>query len=339
MKKTFRANLYFLIIMLGEIIAPFFLFYFYKKIGIHDLRIQLFTNHMILFILPAIIYILIVRPNLKQTFKFNKLYLKDFFLIIGLALLCQPVVSLFSLITSFFFENDIGNFVTEISSTPFIPMLLLMAVMPAITEEITLRGIVQSGYDDKSDFKTCVVIGLLFGMFHLNAQQFLYAAVLGGVLAYLVRVTNSIFASMTFHFMINGTSVIMQKLLILFQDKIGTGETATDMPIKTLPLNEKLSLLKGCAIIALISGVLSILLIKKIKKINEKRKIKVSQGILSDNGIYYKEYIEYEDKDDIGYKSYDYEVKEDKIINWPFIMTIIIYLIYMILSLHLSSIA
>ncbi|MBY6914846.1 CPBP family intramembrane metalloprotease [Clostridium botulinum] len=330
MKKTFRANLYFLIILLGEIVGGQVLGIFYSILGISDIRLILFLNHMILFIIPAIIYVIIVKPNIKQTFKLNKLYLKDFFLIIVLSFVSQPLVSLFSLITSFFFENDIGNFVSEISSTPFLIMLLLMAVMPAITEEITLRGIVQSGYDDKSDLKTCIVIGLLFGIFHLNGQQFLYAAVLGGILAYLVRATNSIFASMTLHFMINGTSVVMQKMLTFLQDKFGIEEAAQDISIKALSLAEKMSLLKSYIVAGVVSAFLIVLILKKLKKINDKRK----QNLIN-------EQIQYKEAEIIDYQYFNKGIaynKEDKIMNWPLIVTIIIYFMYMGLTIMVNLI-
>ncbi|KIL08176.1 UNVERIFIED_ORG: CPBP family intramembrane metalloprotease domain-containing protein [Clostridium botulinum] len=330
MKKTFRANLYFLIILLGEIVGGQVLGIFYSILGISDIRLILFLNHMILFIIPAIIYVIIVKPNIKQTFKLNKLYLKDFFLIIVLSFVSQPLVSLFSLITSFFFENEIGNFVSEISSTPFLIMLLLMAVMPAITEEITLRGIVQSGYDDKSDLKTCIVIGLLFGIFHLNGQQFLYAAVLGGILAYLVRVTNSIFASMTLHFMINGTSVVMQKMLTFLQDKFGIEEAAQDISIKALSLAEKMSLLKSYIVAGVVSAFLIVLILKKLKKINDKRK----QNLIN-------EQIQYKEAEIIDYQYFNKGIsynKEDKIMNWPLIVTIIIYFMYMGLTIMVNLI-
>lgn len=324
MKKTFRANLYFLIILLAEIIGTNIIGILFVSLRINDLRIRLFLSHMILFIFPAIIYILIVKPNIKQTFKLNKLYLKDFFLIILLSVVSQPLVSLFSLITSFFFENDVGNFISEISSTPFFIMILLMAVMPSITEEITLRGIVQSGYDDKSDLKTCLTIGLLFGIFHLNGQQFLYAAVLGGVLAYLVRITNSIFASMSFHFMINGTSVIIQKVLEFIQNKFGLKDAATDVSIRSLSLIEKIDLLKDYIGIGIVSAILVVLVLRKLKKINDIRK----ENLIN-------EQIKCKEAEFISYEHFNKEIdyKDDKIFNWPLIVTIIIYLLYMIISI------
>ena len=84
------------------------------------------------------------------------------------------------------------NFVTGIVDSPYIILLLLIAVLPAITEEITIRGVVLSGYEDKNIYLAASITGLLFGIMHLDPQQFLYAAVLGFVLALVVRITNSI---------------------------------------------------------------------------------------------------------------------------------------------------
>ena len=49
MKKVFRANLYFLIILLLEIFMPYVLLPIYRFIGIRDIRIALVCNHIILY--------------------------------------------------------------------------------------------------------------------------------------------------------------------------------------------------------------------------------------------------------------------------------------------------
>ena len=93
------------------------------------------------------------KQSAKDVLKLNKLYLKDTLLLILLAFLCQPIMTFFSLISQFFFENEIGNFVTGIVDSPYIVLLLLIAILPAITEEISIRGVVLSGYKDKNIYK------------------------------------------------------------------------------------------------------------------------------------------------------------------------------------------
>ena len=207
-------------------------------------------------------------------------------------------MTFFSLISQFFFENEIGNFVTEIVASPYIILLLLIAVLPAITEEITIRGVVLSGYEDKNIYLAASITGLLFGIMHLDPQQFLYAAVLGFVLALVVRITNSIFASALIHFLINGTSITLQKLLSLIQDNALVMEQASEVSIRNLAISEK--------IIALAFGVAAYFIIRKLAELNIRR------GIIS--------------RDELSIK---YSKSNERVFNIQFIAIIIVYLLYM----------
>ena len=51
--------------------------------------------------------------------------------------------------------------------------------------------------------KTIILVGFLFGLMHLNIEQFFYASVIGMFLTFLVYVTGSIIPSMIVHFMNN----------------------------------------------------------------------------------------------------------------------------------------
>ncbi|MBU3109873.1 CPBP family intramembrane glutamic endopeptidase [Clostridium gasigenes] len=307
MKKVFKANLYFLIILLLEIFLPYGLRPIYKEFGVSDRRIVLVLNHAIMFLIPAIIYVIVTKSSARDTFKLNKLYLKDVLLIILLGFVCQPIMTFFALITSFFFENKIGAFMTGIGSTPYILLLMLVAVLPAITEEVTIRGVVLSGYDNTNKYKAALVTGLFFGMLHLDPQQFLYATVLGFILALVVRATKSIFATAIIHFLINGTSVTMQKLINIIFGKEYLMEQATEKSVQSLPINEKLIMVAVFGAIAIVFASFVYLIIRKLEERNIKRGIIVLE------------------------KHEDYS--GDKVINWPFIGCIIVYIIFMTISI------
>lgn len=316
MKKVFRANLYFLIIILLEIFMPYVLLPIYRLIGVRDIRIALVCNHIIIFIIPAIIYVIVTKCNVVETFRFKLMPFKDLILVIALGFLCVPIMNFFGLISGFFFENNIGNLMTSISSTPYIILMGIIAFMPAITEEITLRGVILSGYNGKSRFKSAVIIGLFFGIFHLDANQFLYATVLGFILAYAVRVTGSIYASMIMHFIINGTSVTLQKLMSLINPP--QIQNTSQVSLKALPLGEKLALLQGGITMFAVASVLAFLVIKKLDKLGERRGV-----------------IEIINPD--GYRSASGELTETKerIIDWPLIVTVVIYVAYMGLTIKI----
>lgn len=307
MKKVLKANTYFLIVMFLQLFLPIHLIF--KLFNITDTKLMLFISHIVTFIFPAIIYLIVTKQSARDVLKLNKLYFKDILLIILLAFVCQPIMTFFSLISQFFFENEIGNFVTNIVESPYIVLLLLIAVLPAITEEITIRGIVLSGYEDKNIYLSCIITGLLFGIMHLDPQQFLYATVLGVILALVVRITNSIFASILMHFLINGTSITLQKLLSLVTQSDLIVEQSTEISLKSLEMQEKVFMAGFYGIIALAFGIVVYFIIKKLVYLNIKR------GVVNKSEF-----------------SVKYNKSNENVFNISFIFIIIFYLLYMILG-------
>lgn len=306
MNKIYKSNLYFLIIMLLSIFVPKFILYpIYSFLGITNPLLALSISHITIFLIPAIIYTIVTKSNPKELFRLNILPLKDLLIVILIAFMCQPIMTACSSISLLFFKNEIGNFMYEVSDTSVIILTLVIAIMPAITEEVTLRGVVLSGYNNKSKMKAAIMVGLFFGIFHLDAQQFLYTAVMGFIVAYVVRVTNSIFSSMIIHFLINGSSLALQQIMIKIMGNSYVQQAFQESSTTTFQENlmvAKVWVAIGCCFIPIVYA-----LIKVLEKWNIKRDV---EG--------YKKQIQIEKND------------EEKIINVPLILIIVFYLVYMI---------
>lgn len=315
MTRVFKANMYFLIILIIEIFGPLLLSPFYLALGLNDTRVILFLNHLILFLLPAVIYIVVTKSSFKETLRLNKLHWQDTLLIILLAFVVQPIMTFFSLIATFFFNNEIGSFISEITSTPYMFLLALVALLPSITEEVTIRGIVLSGYENKNKYLAAIITGLFFGILHLDPQQFLYATALGFILALVVRITNSIFASMIIHFIINGTSVTMAKV----SDYITKGLTITnetaELTLKNISSSEKLILFIAYGAIAVTFSIFVFLIIYRLEKLNSKRRMQNSNYRIREVS--------------------EISIKKERIIDIPFILSIIIYIFFMVRTITL----
>ncbi|MCF6283715.1 MAG: ABC transporter permease subunit [Candidatus Hydrogenedentes bacterium] len=90
-------------------------------------------------------------------------------------------------------------------------LLFVIALSPAICEEVLFRGPILSGLRTRlNPWASCLVVGILFGMFHLSIYRFLPTAVLGVLLTYLTVRTGSIYASMLLHFINNALAVLLQ---------------------------------------------------------------------------------------------------------------------------------
>ena len=116
-------------------------------------------------------------------------------------------MSLLSYLTALFFPNPVEQSVGGIQSSGFLVSFVAVAVLPAVFEECFSRGILLSGYHFLGKYKAQFACALLFGLLHLNPQQFPYAFIVGFIFAFLVERTNSIFASILPHMIINGTTI------------------------------------------------------------------------------------------------------------------------------------
>lgn len=82
----------------------------------------------------------------------------------------------------------------------FVLNVLLLAVLPAICEELIFRGIIFSGMKEMGEVSAVFFSSFLFALFHGNASQTVYQFVLGIVLCYVFVITKNLLCSMILHF-------------------------------------------------------------------------------------------------------------------------------------------
>lgn len=85
----------------------------------------------------------------------------------------------------------------------------LVAVLPAIFEEVSHRGLIYAGYREYG-FKFAIISALLFALMHQNIVQTGYTFVDGLAMALAMYYTGSIFPGMFMHFLNNGYSVFSE---------------------------------------------------------------------------------------------------------------------------------
>jgi sodium transport system permease protein len=95
---------------------------------------------------------------------------------------------------------------------PFAQILFFLAVMPGFFEEITFRGVLLHGLHKRLHPAALVlVVGLVFGLFHVALFRLVPAAFLGVLFATATLLTGSIFPAMLWHAGHNAMSVLAGK--------------------------------------------------------------------------------------------------------------------------------
>ncbi|WP_394267350.1 CPBP family intramembrane glutamic endopeptidase [Anaerotignum sp.] len=157
----------------------------------------------LVFIPMLVIYVKTEKTSVKECFSIKPLSLKNALICLGIAYCSLPFVSLIVVLTSKIQPNLVEETMNQLKDSSFFSLLLLIAVQPAIFEEMLFRGAALHGYRSLGTKKTILMSALMFAMLHMNLQQALYAFLLGAIFAFLVQRTGSIFASMLPHFLIN----------------------------------------------------------------------------------------------------------------------------------------
>lgn len=187
---------------------------------------QLMALSQILYILPIIVFMLVKRVKPWEWMPFKPIGPSVLAMTALYTALLMPLVTLLNMISMLFVKNVFASSQAEIAANPVWLNLLVMAVLPAVCEEFTYRGIYYNAYRQRGVW--CAISGsaLAFGLMHMNFNQFFYAFALGIAFGLLLEATGSIFATMTAHFIVNGWSVVLTALTRPMLESAGAGAAA-----------------------------------------------------------------------------------------------------------------
>jgi sodium transport system permease protein len=92
---------------------------------------------------------------------------------------------------------------------PFWQLLVFLAVIPGIVEEITFRGILLHGLHRRlRPVALVLVVGAIFGLFHGSLFRILPTAFLGVLFATITLLTGSLYPAILWHILHNASSVL-----------------------------------------------------------------------------------------------------------------------------------
>lgn len=161
----------------------------------------------------AIIYMAVNRIDPMKDIPYKRIEFVDGILSLAAGYCMIPMVLFLNSITMLFSTNYLEEGTTTLLTYPFFMQVILLAVIPPLVEELVFRGIFFGSYRKAGMSGAAIMSGLIFGCFHLNINQGLYAFAIGIVFAYMVEATGSLWSSVIAHFAINTYSIGVVQLL------------------------------------------------------------------------------------------------------------------------------
>lgn len=178
----------------------------------NDILSSFLIQIVVMFAIPMLMYTLLVSKNFKKTFTdagFNKISgtMIGISVLLGFVLyfINSFVADVFASLISLFGYESIGTTTTvTLDYAYLLKDFVLSAVLPGFCEEFLHRGILlHAGKKSGNPRYVLIISSILFGLMHLNINQFFYTAILGLLMGYVALISNSIFPSMIIHFMNN----------------------------------------------------------------------------------------------------------------------------------------
>lgn len=176
---------------------------------------------------------LILKGRLKVIFPFKKPQWSKtagtFVLWIGTYRLAELVI----MIAAFFFPDEVMgasegvNYL--INNISVVLGVLIVALTPAICEEIAFRGALLSCFRGaKSKWTGIIIVSLFFGACHGSIWRMIPTAILGIAMGYILLETENMFYNMFFHFVNNAVPVLLLGAMTAFAELLG-GEEIWEM--------------------------------------------------------------------------------------------------------------
>lgn len=176
------------------------------------------TSQVVLIAAPALAMAWYLTSTPASTLRLTRLRLVEVIAAAALALALHPVLQELRVVVEGLFplSDAVKQSLSGLLRPGISPVLavLVLALLPAICEELAFRGFILSGLDNELKRGTAIIASaLLFGLLHALVslyQQMFNATLLGVLLGWLALRTGSLFPCIVFHFLNNGLVVGLQ---------------------------------------------------------------------------------------------------------------------------------
>lgn len=105
--------------------------------------------------------------------------------------------------------REASSYLPDLSGAKIIPALLVIAVMPALFEELLFRGVLlNSCTEGVGTVRTVLIVGFCFALYHGSPEQTVYQFIAGCAFTFLAVRSGSIIPSVIMHFINNAIIVV-----------------------------------------------------------------------------------------------------------------------------------
>lgn len=219
--------------------------------------------------LVGIVWIQKEEPlSLAGTVSIKPIPLRNFLLAVVISITTVITLAYVGELSTIFFHNYVSDTMDNTSGN-LLTSFVILAVMPAIFEEIFYRGYIMQRIPGKK--RALLLSSLLFALMHMNFNQISYALIAGILFAVIAARTGSLLTTMTIHGLFNCWNLLLSAFSnhpaaqSLFKIRLGSYHLLGENPSFSAGNSSMIIILEGFAVFLVFSA-LTILCIRAMKK-------------------------------------------------------------------------
>ncbi len=205
-----KANRVFLYGVLSTLVLTL-LYALWVNIFPGDLNIILnnFLSEVVVLV-PALAVVLFHGEKLGNVIIFKGIKIRSVLLTFLYVMLLYPLVTFVNSVSMLFVDNTVLEASGQILSLPIWQVVISFGLFGPLVEEVVFRGVILQSYQRTGRILASIILSsFLFGIIHMNFNQFAYGAVMGVMFALLFEATGSVLTSFIAHAIFNTTEVVL----------------------------------------------------------------------------------------------------------------------------------
>ncbi len=166
----------------------------------------------VVMILPILIFIFASKEKPAAFLGFHKIKPGSIFMIALFTLLSMPLITLLNIFSQIWVDNEVTLMIDSMGmdQLPFWLLYLSLGIIAPVFEEIICRGGYYRSYKKSGGpFKAMLLSAIIFAVMHMNFNQAAYAFAIGILAVLLVETTGSLWSSIIYHGLINGSQAVI----------------------------------------------------------------------------------------------------------------------------------
>ena len=205
-----------------------------EKAPVNGFRLMTMAGQVLFILLPALLFSKWFYEDVTTVIRFKPSRWKEIGLFVIGIIILTPLLQNFVVIQNYFIdklasssatvnsvksvfdslndkvETTYSNLITAHSIPEGMLVILVVAAVPAVCEEVMFRGFIQKSFELKfKPYLAILITSVFFGLYHFNPYGLIPLIALGFYFGFAAYISDSIFTSMSLHFLNNFVAVIM----------------------------------------------------------------------------------------------------------------------------------